>query len=450
MRAHHVGAVQVAPEELRLLRDADASVTVLLPPRENLNGLLFAYSEGELTEAEVYDLVSLHIISRAVTSADIRAADPPGEVVQTLREASQITLTLDGSSSSAAANTTANVSVQSVVEQAQLVLSAPVDVPTTVVVTGADMKTCAPASILHNISALLVPGEVRLPEEAQPRSILQREVSNSGSVGGSGDDDGDDTVVIIAVVVVVMVVAAIVLLAILAVLLRRKRRARAAAGTAAGGIVSPGKTPHPPRLSASSIASTGVTVGKAGSASAVQPSAASFASTAASGARSPARGVPLGSPFFGGMHGGTPTAGGPGTPGTPASPGLSVTPSAGASDAPRRSRASAGSWYLAPTGASPSAYRPYDPADTASTAFTVGATTRNGAADTAGDSAAGSSSGVHAAGVPAASTQHAEQDRVREQLCLQLDSLQDQPLLQRFHLLGPDERRHGSTLPCRL
>lgn len=460
MHRCHACDLQVAPsEDLRLLKDPDATITVLLPPREHLNGLLFAHNEGELTAEDVYNLLAIHIIPRAVAAADMRAAAPPGEVVQTLRDATRLTLTLDGEGSS---SPPANVSGAGVVDQEQVVLSAPVDTPTTVVVTAADIETCAPGSLLHNISALLVPGETRLPEEARPRSlVLQRDISDTTGGGGpaSGGDD-DNKTVIIATVVAVLLAVALVAVAVMLLLIRKRRRAAAAATATQSGAGAPGmarvsgKPPpmvNPGRVSFTSSTAAASKASKAGSGIVVQPSGGSFASTAASDGRSPARSMPPGSPFLGGAQGGGHRghAGQPGTPGTPASPRLVGTPSASGGSEPRhRSRASAGSWYLAPSGASPSAYRPYDPADTATVAFTVaGLTTRNDGA-AGGSGSAHGSSGVQSLAVQEATAQHAAQERMREELCEQLDSLQDQPLLHRFAVLGPNDRRHGgATLP---
>lgn len=448
--------LQVAPpSELSLLRDAAANITVLLPPREHLNGLLYAHAQNELSAEEVYDLLSIHIIPRTVAAADLRAAAPEGEVVQTLRDATQLSLTLGDGGAPAAPG---NVSGAGVVDAEQVVLSAPVDMPTTVVVTAADIPTCAPGSLLHNISALLVPGEVELPAEARPRAlVLQREVigTGAGGPGGGGGGDDDNTTVIIATVVAALLAVAIVAVLALLVVARRRRRKRAATAAAeepsqatAAGAAAPEKSepfPHTAK-SRASFSSAGAAAGKTGvttSAALVQPSGASFASTAVSDGRSPARSMPPGSPFLG-------DGGQPATPGTPSSPGFGGTPSAAGGEPRHRSRASVGSWYLAPSGTPPSAYRPYDPADTATVAFTVaGLTTRNDAAAAGGGSgSAHGSSGVQSLALQEVTAQHAAQERLREELCAQLDSLQGQPLPlqgQRFVLLGPSQRRQGGA-----
>ena len=79
--------MQVTPETVTdTFSDPDAAITVLMPPRDDARGLLYAHEQGDISDEDVRDVVLVHILAEKLTFQDLVA----------LPEDTQVDTLLDG------------------------------------------------------------------------------------------------------------------------------------------------------------------------------------------------------------------------------------------------------------------------------------------------------------------------------------------------------------------
>lgn len=155
--------VQAAPpDEVWLFKDPNATITVLVPPRTHLNGILYAFDQQALKASEIWDIVSLHVIPDLITSSDL--LNGQGRLIPTLNaDGQQLRLSLSLSDTSGRGPNS----------------NAPAG---TVGITDADMDACAAGSTMHAIGSMLFPDDFLLPPEGQPRDLNARDGGDSGGL----------------------------------------------------------------------------------------------------------------------------------------------------------------------------------------------------------------------------------------------------------------------------
>lgn len=168
---HFRSVVQAAPpDEVWLFKNPNATITVLVPPRTHLNGILYAFDQKALKASDIWDIVSLHIIPELITAADLVAGQ--GRLIPTLNaDGQQLRLSLSLSDTSGrGANSNAPAGTVGIID--------------------ADIDACAPGSTMHAIGSMLFPDDFLLPPEGQPRALDASDGGDGGGGGGGGMSTG--------------------------------------------------------------------------------------------------------------------------------------------------------------------------------------------------------------------------------------------------------------------
>lgn len=209
--ARYPASVQAAhPDDVWLFYDPNATITVLLPPRTHVNGLLYAFEKNALKASEVWQVVSLHVLPELVTSQDLVRGE--GRLIPTLNtDGQQLRLSLSLSDTSGmGANSNAPAG--------------------TVGIIAADLDACNPSSTMHAIGSMLFPDDFLLPPEGQPRALDAGE----GGAGSGGMSTG--AIVGIAVVMIACFLSCILGATLYKRRVRKEAEAQAAAAAAAGKL----------------------------------------------------------------------------------------------------------------------------------------------------------------------------------------------------------------------
>lgn len=150
--------MQVAPEDVnQLYRSSNASVTVLVPPRESANGILHAYGKGDISASVIRDIVLVHTLQRRFLYDDLIQL-PVDALVPTLLEGAVLQPSLAGG-----------------------LIRSPGSGVGQIGFMHGDLDACADDSVMHTIHGILLPPGVQLPASAAARSIDEsKRSSDSG------------------------------------------------------------------------------------------------------------------------------------------------------------------------------------------------------------------------------------------------------------------------------
>jgi hypothetical protein len=140
-----------------LFSQDDVTLTVLLPPRESANGLLYSYGLGDITAEQVRDIVFVHCMQRKLTYEDLANMDVDEEV-ETLLEGAVLKPSVAPTASTLTSEGLGSIGLLE-----------------------SDLDACAKDSVLHTVKGLIVPAGITLPPSAAPRSL-----EGEGGGGGSG------------------------------------------------------------------------------------------------------------------------------------------------------------------------------------------------------------------------------------------------------------------------
>eukprot|EP00892_Ulva_mutabilis_P004417 jgi/Ulvmu1/2347/UM013_0195.1 len=208
------------PNEVWLFYDPNATITVLLPPRTHVNGILHAFDQNALKASEIWAIISLHVIPTLVTGEDLVRGE--GLVIPTLNaDGQQLTLSLSLSDTSGmGANSNA--------------------APGTVGIVDADINACNRGSTMHSIASMLFPDDFLNPPEGQPRPLDAQDDDG----GGGGMSSG--AIAAIAIGLIACFLSCILGAACYKRRLRKEAEARKAGKSAAGKPADGGVAPEGP------------------------------------------------------------------------------------------------------------------------------------------------------------------------------------------------------------